>query len=207
MTGTANAKPAGTSPFLYAGLMLGVWGAIVGFAAAGAINGPTALILMIAPLGLIIPMIKAASRRADQSSATCLGKGVAQKRYVKRVAVSTSLYLASFALLTFVSKGYEPSLPLRTFLAVLPGLAIIGVFWAIARLIVEETDEFMRMLIVRQALIASGFSLSVATVWGFLETADVVVHVDAYWWAVAWFLGLGVGAAVNRIQYGTWGAA
>lgn len=91
-------------------------------------------------------------------------------------------------------------------LSVLPGLGIVGVFWAIARLIVEETDEFMRMLVVRQALIASSFALSLASVWGFMESADVVPHIDAYYWAVAFFIGLIIGAVVNRIEHGTWGA-
>ena len=40
-----------------------------------------------------------------------------------------------------------------------------------------------------------------------LEAADLVMHVDAYWWPVAWFLGLFIGAVANRIEYGTWGAA
>jgi hypothetical protein len=202
MTDTANAKPSGTSPFLYGGLILGAWGAIVGLAAADAINGPTALILMIAPLGLVIPMVKAANQRTE----TCVAKGAAQKRYIKRVALFTSLYLLALAGMTFAEKQYDLAESVRVMLAVLPGLAIIGVFWAVGRLIVEEPDEFMRMLIIRQSLVATGFALSAASVWGFLESADLVIHLDAYWWAVAWFFGLGIGAVANRIQYGTWGA-
>ena len=62
------------------------------------------------------------------------------------------------------------------------------------------------MLVVRQSLIATGLALSAATVWGFLESADVAPHLDAYWVAVAWFLGLFVGGLSNRIEYGSWGA-
>lgn len=203
MTDTATTKPAGRSPWLWGGLLLGSMGAILGLRASDAINNPTALLLLMVPMMLAIPLMKAVSRRAD---AACTGKGEAQKRYVKRVAVSASLYLLALALMTFVSAKHDPSIELRTFLAILPGLAVVGIFWAIGRLIVEERDEFMRMLIIRQALVASGLALSAASIWGFLEEADVVVHVDAYWWAVIWFLGLGVGAIVNRIQYGTWGA-
>ena len=59
--------------------------------------------------------------------------------------------------------------PLAYPLAILPGLAIAGVFLAIGRLIVEEEDEFIRMLIVRQSLIATGFASSISTVYGFLD--------------------------------------
>ena len=186
--------------------MLGSIGAVVGLAASDAINGSTALILMIAPLWLAIPMVRAANRRADASNDACGSKGEVNRRYVKRVAFFTSLYLAALALQNFVFRDYNPSFELKAFLALLPGLAIVGVFWAIGRLIIEQSDEFMRMLTIRQSLWATGFALSAASVWGFLETADIVIHIDAYWWAVVWFFGLGVGAIINRIQYGTWGA-
>ena len=135
-----------------------------------------------------------------------MGKGEAQKRYIKRVAISSSLYLVAVGLMTFTLKGESPDPALRLGVALLPGLAVIGVFWAIGRLIVEEQDEFLRMLIVRQSLVATGFALSIATIWGFLEGAEIVPHVPAFWWAVTWFLGLAIGAVFNRIQYGAWGA-
>src|SRR5947209_3627409 len=53
--------------------------------------------------------------------------------------------------------------------AILPALPIIGVFAVIGRLLVELRDEYIRVLLVRQMLIATGFTLSVATAWGFLE--------------------------------------
>ncbi|MGB7374316.1 hypothetical protein [Pontixanthobacter sp.] len=209
MTGKASSavtskNGARRGPWFWGGLMMGAFGAIAGLALSGAIEGTAILILMMLPIGLTIPLIRAANRRAD--SVSCFGKGEAQKRYIQRVAVSTSFYLASFALMTFTNAGGDPPLALRAFLAILPGLAIIGIFWAIGRLIVEEQDEFMRMLIVRQSLVATGLALSAASIWGFLEAADVVPHLDAYWVAIAWFFGLGLGAIMNRLQYGTWGA-
>ena len=184
---------------------MGAYGIVAALAVTGAIERTSILIIIIlAPLGLTIPLMHAASRGAGDAS--CLGKGEAQKRYIRRVAISTSAYLAAFGVTTFTNAGGDPPLALRALLAVLPGMAIIGIFWAIGRLIVEEQDEFMRMLIIRQSLIATGFALSAASIWGFLEAADVVPHIDAYWVAVAWFGGLGLGAIMNRIQYGTWGA-
>lgn len=203
MTSPADRVP-GRSPGFWAGLLLGSLAAIAGLALSDAIGPDTALLLMLLPVALTVPLMRAAGRRAPGGS--CVGKGAAQKRYVKRIALFTALYLLSFGVLTFVTAESEPAFALRSVLAVLPGLAVIGIFWAVGRLIVEEQDEFIRMLVVRQSLIATGLALSAATVWGFLESADVAPHLDAYWVAVAWFLGLFVGGLSNRIEYGSWGA-
>jgi hypothetical protein len=93
--------------------------------------------------------------------------------------------------------------PLAYLVAVLPALPIVGVFVAIGRYLVEERDEYVRMLMVRQSLWASGFALSIATAWGFLENFELVGHVDAYYVAVLWFAGLGLGACINRFTLGS----
>jgi hypothetical protein len=86
--------------------------------------------------------------------------------------------------------------------AVLPALPVIGIFVAIGRYLVEEQDEYVRMLMVRQTLWASGFTLSLATIWGFLDNFELVGHVDGYWVVVVWFVGLGIGAMVNKLTLG-----
>jgi hypothetical protein len=129
----------------------------------------------------------------------------AQKRYVRRVFVSMACYLLFLAIaLRFVGGGHVTG-PLAYLLALLPGLSVIGVFWAVGRLLVEEDDEFQRVLLVRQSLVATAFALSVATVWGFLEAVGLVPHVDAYFIAILWFAGLGVGSLVNWLTLGTTG--
>lgn len=176
--------------------------------ASGAIEGRgTILTLMLVPLLLLAAVARAAHNclMARQETSGQRAK-LAQARYIKRIAIFTSLYLASFAALTFADEAFAPPVALRTVLAILPGLAISGMFWAIGRLIIEETDEFIRMLTIRQTLIASALALSAASIWGFLESADLVPHLDAYWIAVVWFAGLFVGAVANRIEHGTWGA-
>ena len=199
-------KPAGRSPFFYAGLMLAAYGVVAALAITDSVSQTALFVLTVLPFGLVFMIINAANRRADAGLETCVAKGDAQRRYVKRVALFSALYLVALAVLTYLSKNYELSEVLRFSLALLPGLAILGIFWAIGRLIVEEQDEFMRMLIVRQSLVATGLALGAASVWGFLESAEVAPHVDAYWWAIVWFFGLGIGAIANRVQYGTWGA-
>ncbi|MFU7526968.1 hypothetical protein [Qipengyuania sp. ASV99] len=164
------------------------------------------MLLLIVPALQIGALYKSAQNQAS-GDGSCAPKNTAQKRYLKRVAISTSLYLATFALMELLDAGSAVPEAVRYIVAILPGLAVIGVFWAIGRLIIEEQDEFLRMLTIRQTLIATAISLSAASIWGFLEAADLVMHIDAYWYAVIWFFGVGVGAIANRIEYGTWGAA
>lgn len=129
----------------------------------------------------------------------------AHRRYVIRMALLMGAYLLILFGVTsrFHNGGVDST---QAFiLALLPGLPIVGVFWAIGRLLIELNDEFMRMLMVRQIIIAAGFSMSIAAVHGFLSTFEVVSKVDAYWWPVAFFFGLFIGQVANYLKYGTWG--
>ncbi|SEN38850.1 hypothetical protein SAMN05192583_2697 [Sphingomonas gellani] len=86
--------------------------------------------------------------------------------------------------------------------AVAPALLVIGVFFAVGRYLVEEQDEYVRMLMVRQTLIATAFALSLATLWGFLNAFDLAPHIDSYYIVVVWFAGLGIGQCVNTLLAG-----
>ncbi len=130
----------------------------------------------------------------------------AQKRYVVRVFFSMSAYIVTLSLaLHTIPRGIVTG-PLAYILGALPGVAVAGVFWAIGRLLIEETDEYQRVLLVRQSLIASAFSLSIATIYGFLENVSLVPHIDAFYIAILWFVGLGVGSLVNWLTIGRGGS-
>ncbi|AOL24945.1 hypothetical protein Ga0102493_11816 [Erythrobacter litoralis] len=196
----------GRGPHFWAGLFVASSLALGLLRWTGAIEGlEIVLVLALVPLALLAAVFRAAQLSA-RSKAEAGSRGLAQARYVKRTALFTSLYLVAVASLSLFGDETGPQ-AVRVLLALLPGLAIIGVFWAIGRLMVEEEDEFLAMLTVRQSLVATAVALSAASVWGFLESADLVPHLDAWWVAVAWFFGLFVGAAFNRVQHGTWGSA
>src|SRR5262249_21176342 len=95
--------------------------------------------------------------------------------------------------------------PLAYLIAVLPALPVIGIFGAIGRYLVEEQDEYVRMLMVRQTLWASGFALSAATVVGFLQNFGLIAPVDGYWIVVVWYFGLGIGGLANKLTLGAAG--
>ena len=129
----------------------------------------------------------------------------AWKRYNWRV-IWLSLLYATF-LITAVY-GFKHKLVIGSVayvVAILPALPIIGIFAAIGRYLIEEQDEYVRMLVVRQTLWASGFALSAATIWGFLENFGLVGHIEGYYALIAWFLGLGIGGMVNKLTLGASG--
>ena len=124
------------------------------------------------------------------------------RRYQLRLGAALAAYIVTLsAALRFVGGGEVTGVPAYA-LALLPGLSVAAMFWAIGRLLVEEADEYIRMLMVRQALVATGLTLSIATMWGFLENLGLVPHVDAFYIAILWFGGLGVGACYNRLTLG-----
>ncbi len=126
-------------------------------------------------------------------------------RYLVRIAIAMTIYLVSlFAAEIFIEDRGMTGWP-AYMLAALPGLAFAAVFWIFTRLIVEERDEFLRLLYVRQMLVATGLCLTAAAVWGFLETYLPVPHIAAFWWPTIWCFGLGVGAIFNKVTMGTAG--
>jgi hypothetical protein len=129
----------------------------------------------------------------------------AWKRYNWRVIKLSLAYAVFLLCAVYGFKHHLLSGVVAYIVAALPALPIIGIFFAMGRYLVEEQDEYVRMLMIRQALWASGFALSAATIWGFLESFDVVGHIDAYYIAVIWFGGLGVGSLINKLTVGDGG--
>ncbi|MGZ8998632.1 MAG: hypothetical protein ACXW2T_07235, partial [Allosphingosinicella sp.] len=87
-------------------------------------------------------------------------------------------------------------------IAVLPALPLLFVFYAMGRYLAELTDEYVRMLEVRKALVATGLTLAVATVLGFLEIYAEAPHMPLFFIPCIWFGGLCVGQIVNRFVEG-----
>lgn len=131
-----------------------------------------------------------------------MAKSIALKRYNRTViGLSLAYMVALFGAEYVLGHGLLTGVAAYA-LAILPALPIVGIFAAIGRYLVEEQDEYVRMLMVRQTLWASGFALSIATVWGFLESFELVGHVESFYVAVLWFGGLGLGACMNRLTLG-----
>src|ERR1700761_7868475 len=113
-------------------------------------------------------------------------KSIAQSNYNKRVLVLSLAYAVTLLGAVYAFKHQLLGGPVAYVAAILPALALIGIFAAIGLYLVEAQDEYVRMLMVRQTLWASGFALSIATIWGFLESFELVQHVESYYVAVLW---------------------
>lgn len=122
------------------------------------------------------------------------------RRYNRTVLLLSLVYAVCLMVAVYLFRHHPPTGIVAYGLGLLPALPVIGLFAAMGRYLVEEKDEYMRMMTARQSLIATGFLLSVATAWGFLESFALVPHVHAYYAAVLWFGGQGLGACVNRLS-------
>ena len=125
--------------------------------------------------------------------------GAAYRRYLRRFWPATALYVLAIALATWVIPDGAHASVLTVGIALLPGLGVLAMIWAIARLLIELDDEYLKMLEVRKALIATGVALAVASVWGILELYTDVPHLPVFFMFPIWCGGLVVGQLWNRI--------
>jgi hypothetical protein len=156
--------------------------------------------LMLVPMLLLIQVMRASY--AAQPG----GMGAPTRRYLTRLFTALGVYMVSLFAAKYLLKYHMVEGWAVWPLALLPGLSVVGAFYAVGMLIIEQKDEFIRMLLVRQTLVASALAMAAATVWGFLENFGLVGHIDAFYWAIVWFAGLGFGAIFNRITVGSWGS-
>lgn len=129
----------------------------------------------------------------------------AARRNLWRTAAVMAVYVLGLLAARFLIRGHGVSGAPAYALALIPGLAMAALFWISGKTIAETEDEFMRMLAVRQHLIAAGFAMAVASVWGTLEMFDLVQHVAAIYIVMLWAAGIFLGMIVNRVTHGVWG--
>lgn len=165
---------------------------------SGAFETEPAYLLTLLPIALVATSIATGFRKREKPPS-------ASHRYLGRMAIVMAFYLVTLFLAEHWIDNEGLTGPLAVLLALLPGLSYAGVVWIFGGLIVEEKDEFYRMLFVRQGLIATAISFTLAAVWGFLETYKIVDPVAAFWWPTIWCFGLGIGAIFNKIKFGTFG--
>lgn len=154
---------------------------------------------MLAAIPVALAVLAAVTARSGNAGAN------ASRRYLGRMALTMAFYLVTLTIAEYMIDDRGLTGWGAAILAALPGLAFAGVIWIFGGLIVEETDEFFRMLYIRQGLIATGFSLTLGAVWGYLETYRIVDHVAAFWWPTLWCFGIAIGAIANKVKYGVYG--
>ena len=104
----------------------------------------------------------------------------AVKRYMQRFLPAMGLYVVVLLASLFAIGALEPSGPLLWILAVAPAVPILAVIAIMGLYIAEESDELPRAVMVQSMLWGIGLTLAAATVWGFLENADLVPHLSSF---------------------------
>ncbi len=127
------------------------------------------------------------------------------RSYQRRMAIAAVVYVAAiFAASTILHHRAAPS-PEAIGVALVPGLAILFMIYAIARLLLELDDEYLRLLEVRKALFATALTLAGCSVWGVLEIFTAVPPLPVFWVFPLWAVGLAGGAMFNKATLGTGG--
>jgi hypothetical protein len=130
-----------------------------------------------------------------------MAPGTKMPLYMRRYTIRVLLFMACYAIILTSSlmfaRGGEHSQATLVGLALITAFPVIGVFWAIFRLLVEVDDEYQRLLFAKQTLWATALTLVIVTVWQFLQVYDVV-ETGPQWMAVIWFAMLGAAGAIVR---------
>ena len=129
----------------------------------------------------------------------------AARAYIRRFIPTMIVYVLLVAAATALSETEFGRGPAVWGIALLPALPLLYVFWIIGRYIADQHDEYLKLLEVRKALVATGLTLAVTTVLGFLEIYAQMPHVPMFFVPVIWFAGLFAGQIVNWIA--EWRAA
>jgi hypothetical protein len=187
-----------TSPRTVAWLWVGAYLiATFGTAAlmkSGIVPGWPGIALFLASFLLLFPLV----RYAERAQAACGFASKAMRTYNRRVLIASMSYIVVLFAGVGIARYLDPPVIVRVILAIAAALPILFVIRAMALLLREETDEYLRMRLVEQSLIATGILLTVATLYGFLNTFGLAPRVDAWAAVPLWALGLGMGRLFRK---------
>lgn len=124
----------------------------------------------------------------------------AYQRYLKRFLPASLLYVAAIILASYLIPDHATATPFTVGIALLPGIAIGTMVWAMGRLLIELDDEYLRMLEVQKALIATGILLALTAIWGLLELYTDVPKIPLFFAFPLWCGGLAVGSLWHKVR-------
>jgi len=125
-----------------------------------------------------------------------------RRRFFATHLALSAAYIALVALAAFLIPDEAPPSATVILLALLPGLVIVGWILNIGSLLLRMEDEYLRMLEVRKALVATGLTLGVCGGWGLVELFAAVPKLPVFFVFPLWCFGLAVGSIVNRLTLG-----
>jgi len=180
--------------FIWGGAFVIAMGVAAGIIGSGDLGTFGSLGVALVPMLLLIPFVRSAERA--QAELGCITP--AMRRYNRRMALVSFGYVVALFVAIGVDRERQVQGPLLLLLALLPTVPIIGMIVTMGRLLIEETDEYQKMRIIRASLVATGLLLTVASVWGFLEMFGLVPHIWVWAAFPVWAVGLALGQLANR---------
>ena len=163
-------------------------------AKTGIVPGWPGMALFAASFLLLIPLARSVQRAQAVTGCT----SAAMRAYTRRVLIAAFSYVILLLAGMAVARTYAPPIAARVVMALAVAVPVLFMIRAMALLLREETDEYLRMRVVNQSLVATGFLLTIATLYGFLNAFDVAPRVDAWAAVPLWAIGLGVGRLFQR---------
>lgn len=148
------------------------------------------------PMFLLIPFIRSLERENKRNG--CISP--AMRAYSRRSLIFAFGYMAALFIAILATDALKPTGILAYALAILPSLPIIYMVYAMGKYLTDEADEYLRMKTVIAALFGTGVLLVIATVWGFLESFELVPHQPGWWAVPIWAIGLGLGQFWQKVR-------
>jgi len=122
----------------------------------------------------------------------------AQRRHNRRVLLSALAYVALLLPTVYLVRHELVTGFWKFPLALLPSGPLVCMFGSYSRYLSEETDEYVRSLVVNQILAATTVSMVCAVVWGFLSDLGGAPPIATYWIAVVWMAVQGAAACMRK---------
>jgi hypothetical protein len=124
----------------------------------------------------------------------------AARRHGRRVLLAALVYVVTLIPIVYLVRHGMVRGSWRLALAVVPALPVVAMFGSYARYLSEETDEYIRTMVVRQILTATTVSMVCAVVWGFLVDLGGAPPIATYWIAFVWVAVQGVSSMFDRMR-------
>ena len=129
------------------------------------------------------------------------GKNPAARRYTVRFLIAMTFYCIAISIAVWTFTHRHPEGAMAYLLAMLPALPCVGILAAVGLYLSEEKDEFQQMMVVQAMLWGIGATLSVATVWGFLDNFTDVPRLSGYLMFSIFWAFVALSSCVLHLRY------
>lgn len=141
------------------------------------VGGVVVIVFTCALIGMCMLPMRVLQKRGLESKMR-----LAYRKYMWRFLPAMFGYVFLLLGATFYMQQQKPEGIVAVLVALAPSLPVMLAIRAVILLPREETDEYLRDGIYRAYSLATGGTLAICTVWGFLDLFRIVPHVEM--WAV-----------------------